>query len=141
MCTQNEVKINDPAFLHHLSFLQNIITRMASCSSLFKTITITITAALITLLYQKQSCSVVIISIVIIFILSIIDAKYLQLEQSFRQEYNRVVSMAHEGKLVSDELLNINRGEVCLLSSYISWSVLGYYVPLMISIFVFYRLF
>jgi len=141
MNTQNKVEINDPAFLQHLSFLQNIITRMASCSSLFKTITITITAALITLIYQKQFCSIVIISMVIIFILSIIDAKYLQLEQSFRKEYNRVVNAAHKGNLDPKDLLKINFVEVSLLSSYISWSVLGYYVPLMISIFVFYLLF
>lgn len=138
---KEKVRIDDPALSQHLSFLQNIITRMASCSSLFKTITITITAALITLIYQKNSCLIMIISILVIFGLSIVDALYLNLEQSFRKEYERIVLSVHENKMNTCELFNIKTVKTPLIDSYKSWSILAYYLLLMTVVVIFYFLF
>lgn len=137
---KEKVRISDPALSQHLSFLQNIIARMANCSLLFKTITITITGGLIALIYQNNnSFFIMITAIFIIAILSIIDALYLNLEQSFRKEYERIILDVHANKMDTTELFIIKKVRVPFFDSYKSWSILFYYLALIAVVFIVYE--
>lgn len=134
-----------------LEFLQNIISRMANNSSNLKNIAIAIVAAIIGYYGNINNTNSVISNkpfVVIILILWILDSYYLKQERIFKYIYNyvkdhdndcfnynptrneikEIIIKTNEKKLIND---------TNIISCFISFTEILYYVPLIICILYF----
>lgn len=110
--------------MKHLELIQNAITRMGTNSANLKNFAMLMIAAVIGLATSLNSISIIIFIIPIVFGFSILDAKYLQLERSFREHFDRVRVSKIDQQPDFCILPEINKSLLC---AYMSWSVIGFY--------------
>jgi hypothetical protein len=78
----------------HLEFIQNIITRMNTNSFQIKGMSVTITAALLTLYAGSNKPLYLAVPIIPTILFWFLDAYYLQQERKFRAVYNDVAELS-----------------------------------------------
>lgn len=110
--------------MKHLELIQNAITRMGSNSANLKNFAMLMIAAVIGLATSLQTVSIIIFIIPIVIGFSILDAKYLQLERSFRDHFGKVRLSKIDQQPDFCILPEVNKP---LTSAYLSWSVIGFY--------------
>lgn len=99
----NKIDLDSTAVQHHLSMLQNCITRMASNSSACKTWCVTIVSAILVLSTDKDKSNFAFLACVPSIVLGLLDAYYLGLERAFRDSYNQFIDKLHSKTLgISD---------------------------------------
>jgi len=122
--------------LAHLGMIQGVIGRMAGYSAAVKTFSVTLSVAVIALTADGKGSSLppwVIPAIIACF--ALLDAYYLSLEQCFRGLYDEVV----DRDLDQAENLHISlsgRGCKTTFRSFFSFSVVGFFVPLVFILFM-----
>ncbi|PWD85351.1 hypothetical protein [Ignatzschineria cameli] len=137
----NNVKIiESPVFLHHLTFLQNIINRMGSNSFIIKTLAISFIGIVFSFV-STPSYIYMIIGIFIILMLSFLDSYYLRLERFFRRSYLQLIKNIEITPIDKLLIIEVNKEELKEISWYkvfFSTSIIGYYLPLLIIVILFF---
>lgn len=120
------------ARLAHLATIQGVIGRMAGYSASVKTFTLTVSAALAALAFDKDLPVLFYAGTLIVAVFALLDAYYLTIEKSFRDLYAEVAD--REWDQAFD--LSIRQRPMALaavLSSVMSVSVWGFYLLLLAS--------
>lgn len=122
--------------LAHLSMIQAVIGRMATYSASVKTFCVTLVAAIIALTSSgKAEPWLPSLMLAIVLIFAVLDAYYLGLERAFREHYAGVVD--RDLALAGDLHISARTTAIAAIrSSILSVSVLGFFVPLAIILFI-----
>ncbi|EMT6385487.1 hypothetical protein WMR60_004086 [Providencia rettgeri] len=134
------------SIISSLGYIQDIIKRMASNSFFIKGWALSISAVIIALMpkldeiesYSPNSIPIVItLSIVILFMFSLLDTYYLQQERIFRNEYNRKVeSIDNEEIKNSLIIISLKKVKTSYLSVYFTISIVPYYFIMISSLII-----
>lgn len=134
------------SIISSLGYIQDIIKRMASNSFFIKGWALSISAVIIALipkldeieLYSPKSIPIVItLSIIIIFMFSLLDTYYLQQERIFRNEYNRKVeSIDNKDIKNSLTIISLKKVNTSYLSVYFTISIVPYYFIMISSLII-----
>lgn len=113
----------------HLELVSAVVGRMASASAAAKGWSITIAGAAFGVAVVQDSWHLFLLGVVGLVVFGIIDGLYLHNEKKFRDLYDAIVE--NSVKPLSME----TRGLVSRPKnrSYLSWSVLAFYVPLVVT--------
>lgn len=113
----------------HLDFIQAVVTRLASSSSVAKGWTLTVATATFGFSATRAQPFVAVIGIVVVGVFAVLDSHYLREERLFRRLYDKarrgeveVYSMDKDAYATSVARRQVIR----------SWSVLGFYLPLVV---------
>lgn len=120
------------ARLAHLATIQGVIGRMAGYSASVKTFTLTVSAALVAVAFDKELPVLFYAGFLIAAVFALLDAYYLTIEKSFRDLYAEVAG--RDWSQAFD--LSIRQRAVSLasvLTSVMSVSVWGFYLLLLAS--------
>lgn len=134
----NKNYLESPAFLHHLTFLQNIISRMGHNSFVIKAVTMTIIGAMVGFITDLSYYHLM-VEIFIILMLAILDAYYLRLERFFRESYLHLVKNVSRISMNRLLVIKVDKRRLKLISwcdVFFSISIIGYYLPLVIMCIV-----
>lgn len=121
-----------PAVQTHLEIIQGVIERMASSSASCKTWCITIVAAILVVVADKDKPTLVWLAVLPTVLFASLDIYYLALERGFRQSYNAFVRKLHAKTLTSSDLYSLNPTGAfreLLLGALMSFSIAGFYGP------------
>lgn len=113
----------------HLELVSAIVTRMAGASAAAKGWSITVAGAAFGIAGVRASWYLFALGVGALFVFGMLDGQYLHNEKKFRDLYNAIVDN-------SVEPLSMSMGNLPPRSrrqSYLSWSVLGFYVPLALA--------
>jgi len=131
---------SDSSSVHaHLTIMQNVIQRMAANSTACKTLCITLVSAVLVLIADKGEPDYAYIALLPTVVFCILDTYYLALEKSLRMAYGIFLYKLHSQRLTTDDLFavsskgNMSGFQVEALSSLSVW---GFYLPLIVLIFV-----
>ncbi|PCQ35851.1 MULTISPECIES: hypothetical protein [Providencia] len=134
------------SIISSLGYIQDIIKRMASNSFFIKGWALSISAVIIALIpkldeiesYSPNSIPIVItLSIIILFMFSLLDTYYLQQERIFRNEYNRKVeSIDNEDIKNSLTIISLKKVKTSYLSVYFTISIMPYYFIMISSLII-----
>lgn len=134
------------SIISSLGYIQDIIKRMASNSFFIKGWALSISAVIIALIpkldeiesYSPNSIPIVItLSIVILFMFSLLDTYYLQQERIFRNEYNRKVeAIDNEDIKNSLTIISLKKVKTSYLSVYFTISIIPYYFIMISSLII-----
>ncbi|HEC8349167.1 MULTISPECIES: hypothetical protein [Providencia] len=134
------------SIISSLGYIQDIIKRMASNSFFIKGWALSISAVIIALIpkldeiesYSPNSIPIVItLSIVILFMFSLLDTYYLQQERIFRNEYNRKVeSIDNKDIKNSLTIISLKKVKTSYLSVYFTISIVPYYFIMISSLII-----
>lgn len=114
----------------HLDYVQAVITRLAQGSTTAKTFTLTIAAAAFGFSALNEAWYLSLLGIAVIACFSVLDMHYLYQERLFRCLFRAIVSgRASNYDMDKDKY----KGEATRADTYASWSVLGFYLPLLIA--------
>ena len=122
-----------PSVQAHLGILQGVIQRMSTNSASCKTWCVTIVAAIIVVIADKNRPALVWIAVFPAVVFAGLDVYYLSLEKGFRAAYESFVRKLHSGALQPDDLYNVkpsglaNKHQFEALKSFSVW---GFYLPL-----------
>jgi len=103
----SKVDFESSSIQYHLSFLQAIISRMATNSSSCKTWCITLVSAIIVIISTISNPLYIWLALVPLLLFLFLDAFYLGLERKFRDEYNDFVNRLHSGSLEAKDIYMI----------------------------------
>jgi hypothetical protein len=123
----------------HLGIIQNVIQRMSANSTNSKAWCVSLVAAILVIVADKDKPSYAWIALLPTIVFAFLDAYYLALEKSFRNSYNHFVSKLRTNKLTEQDLYSIVpvgdtwRLQLCSLASFSIW---GFYVPLLLLIWI-----
>jgi hypothetical protein len=129
------------AKLKHLEFIQNIITRMANNSFLLKGWSITVVGALIGL--NKEGgigWQVALLALFLTLMFWILDGFFLSQERHFRGKYDEVRVKEEKDIDFSMQLEGEKTSSMDWFVSMQSKTLLLYYMPILVSIFLFWAL-
>ncbi len=112
----------------HLELVSNIIGRMASSSAAAKGWSVTLAGAAFGVALVRSSWYLFLLGIGVLFVFALIDGLYLHNEKKFRDLYDAIV-----GNQVAPLSMNFDGiAPRSVNKSYLSWSVFGFYVPLVL---------
>jgi hypothetical protein len=135
----NKIDESSQTVQTHLGIIQNVISRMAANSSSCKSWCITLVAAILVVIADKNNSKLALIAYIPTFLFLLLDAHYLALEKGFRISYNAFVSKLHKGELASEDFYVISpKGNIFLmtLQSMGSFSIWPFYLTLAAMIFI-----
>src|SRR5207253_9922963 len=97
MPAETPIKLNEtsPSVQAHLGIIQNVIQRMGSNSSTCKTWCITIVAALLVVIADKNKPNVALLALFPTVLFAGLDVYYLALEKGFRHSYDNFIRKLH----------------------------------------------
>jgi hypothetical protein len=124
-----------PSVQAHLAIIQNVVQRMATNSAGCKTWCVTLVAAILVLIADKGKTNLVLLAVLPIVIFGVLDVYYLQLEKGFRNSYNAFITKVHDHALQASDLYSlepIGSVRARVRQSLRSFSVLGFYIPLLV---------
>jgi hypothetical protein len=133
------VQIEPSAVQAHLSIMQSVIQRMAANSTGAKTWCVTLVSAILVVVADKDKPQLVWIAGIPTILFMILDAYYLGLERGFRRSYNDFIDAFHAKTLRPSSLYAVEiSGQTAMLTLHalVSFSVLPFYLVLLISLFV-----
>lgn len=113
----------------HLEIVSNVIGRMASSSAAAKGWSITVTGAAFGVAFVRSSWYLFGLGVAALLVFAVIDGLYLHNEKKFRDLYDAIVD--NKVKPLSMKFDGIATRSVN--KSYLSWSVLGFYGPLVLA--------
>ncbi|MHC4875892.1 MAG: hypothetical protein ACYTGL_05290 [Planctomycetota bacterium] len=119
----------------HLQILQDVIERMAANSSSCKTWCITIVAAILVVVADKDKPQLAWVAVLPTLLFAALDVYYLAMEKGFRASYAVFVSKLHSKTLTPDDLYSVAPSEdrsKLQVDALTSFSVWGFYVPLLL---------
>ena len=132
----------DDKQIKHLEMVQGVITRMATNSFALKALSVTLTAGVLAFTGALKSPTnvVVLAGLVPVLLFWLLDAQYLRLERLYRYLYDDIRHNDSE----SPERFSMNVGKYVqqakpsdrLLRVAFSWSVLGFYGPIVLILLV-----
>lgn len=128
-----------PSIQTHLVILQNVIQRMATNSSASKAWCVTLVSAVLVIVADKGKPDYAYIALFPAFVFAALDAYYLSLEKAFRNSYNDFSSKLHNNTLTEEDLYSVApKGNMSSLqlASLKSFSVWGFYLSLIVLIFI-----
>lgn len=121
----------------HLSFIQNIINRMAGASSNSKTWLLPIATAAYGYAIANKSIMVTALGMIATFILALLDAGYLTNERRYRQLYNQIISNPNVAVPFSLSCYREGKTRCARFKEYIralkSWSIVLFYGALLLT--------
>lgn len=124
-----------PSIQTHLEILQGVIDRMAANSASCKTWCITIVAAILVVVADKEKPQLAWVAVLPILLFAALDIYYLAMEKGFRNSYKCFVEKLHSKTLAPCDLYAIcpsNDGSKLQWNAMKSFSVWGFYVPLVL---------
>jgi hypothetical protein len=130
---------NSPSVQGHLQIIQAIINRMATNSASAKAWCVSLVAAILVLVGDKDKPALLWIAVIPTVLFLFLDAYYLALEQAFRASYRTFVTKLHESKLAADNLYEVKPeggGFLDILKAVLSLSVWPFYLTLALMIAV-----
>lgn len=146
MKSKNEIK-DRPSVIAHLSFLQNIMSRMSSNSSSVKALTSVIYTILITIFIAVKRIDYIWwVGILCSLFGAIFDSYYLGLEKTFIKQYNDFLIKINNNETIEKEIFVIKKKtseykfeRICeTIDSIISPSIIFFYgVLIIISILLY----
>ncbi|MCH5049002.1 MULTISPECIES: hypothetical protein [Pectobacterium] len=129
-----------------LGYIQDIIKRMASNSFYIKGWSLSLSAIVIALIPKMGSTEsvglhsvmwVTGLSVVLVFIFSLLDAYYLQQERIFRNEYNKKVSAIKDADVMdSFKIISLREVKTCFCSVYFTISIVPYYLSIIACLII-----
>lgn len=132
-----QMVVESPAVQTHLSIIQNVIQRMASNSASCKTWCVTLVSAILVVVIDKNKSAYLLLALLPIFVFLILDVYYLSMEKGFRNSYNDFISKLARGTIHDIDLYSVlPTGKNLKLESLKSYSILGFYFPLMIVVLI-----
>ncbi|MBJ2118763.1 MULTISPECIES: hypothetical protein [Proteus] len=136
---QAHLDIESKAVQTHLSFLQDIISRLSDKSSTCKNWCITLTSAFILLSLRLENGSkYILLSYIPIFLFALLNLYYIYLEKSIRDQYDGFIRKLHKDEVTVSDIykINVKSKENCdccqWKSTIVSPSILIFYLPLFI---------
>lgn len=118
--------------MKHLDYLQAVITRMADRSADLKNYCLTLSAAVIGFSAIAKDGGALIGLAALIAVFAFLDASYLRNERAFRTQYDMVRNSPLESQ--PDFEIRPDLDSHDLLTSAMSWSVVGFYFPIVIIV-------
>ncbi len=114
----------------HLDYIQAVIARLAQGSNSAKGFTLSIAAAAFGFSALNEAWYLALLGVAVIVSFSLLDMHYLHQERLFRCLFRGVVDGS-----VTDYDMNKDRHrhEVTRADTYLSWSVVGFYLPLLLT--------
>lgn len=114
----------------HLDYVQAVIARLAQGSNSAKGFTLTIAAAAFGFSALNEAWYLSLLGIAVIACFSVLDMHYLYEERLFRCLFRAVVNgTASEYDMNKDNY----KSQAKRMDTYLSWSVLGFYLPLLLT--------
>lgn len=142
MHDKEELGLNSNAVQTHLQMYQSIIARMASNSSAVKTWCVTLVAALLVLVSERDSEISIFITFIPIALFFILDTYYLSMEKRFRSAYNDFVRSLHNShETTRNSIFEIKADpRICcyVIESITSISIFPFYALTLFMIFFVY---
>ncbi|MBY7649739.1 MAG: hypothetical protein C4617_04530 [Candidatus Liberibacter europaeus] len=133
---KSSIDVNSQSVQLHLTFLQNVISRMASNSSSMKTWCISILSAILIFAAKAKIPHMYLVALINIGAFWIMDAKYLALEKGFRASYNHFVNKIHNKTLKEEDLFILNLEKISFIDTTTSFSVFPFYMVLLLGCFL-----
>lgn len=93
-----------PAVQAHIEIIQAIIQRMATNSASCKAWCITLVAAILVIVADKDKPTYALIAGIPTLLFLVLDAYYLALERCFRTSYNEFIDKVHSRSVVASDL-------------------------------------
>ena len=127
----------------HLNILQGVIQRMAENSRSCKVWCVTLVSAILVLVARTGEPRHALLALAPVALFFLLDAYYLALERAFRNSYNAFVAKLHDGGLAMADLYRVkptNMGAMLFLACIRSFSVWLFYVVLLVTIALAWRL-
>jgi hypothetical protein len=124
-----------PSIQTHLEILQGVIGRMAANSASCKTWCVTIVAAILVVVADKEKPQLASVAVLPTVLFAALDVYYLAMEKGFRSSYKCFVEKLHSKTLAPCDLYAIcpsNDGSKLQWNAMKSFSVWGFYVPLVL---------
>jgi hypothetical protein len=139
VATENLRRLDEtsPSVQAHLGIIQNVIQRMGSNSASCKTWCITIVAAILVIVADKDKPSLALLALLPTILFAGLDVYYLGLEKGFRNSYNDFIQKVHTHTLNPADLYSLapTGGQFRLqLESLGSFAIWGFYVPLLVLV-------
>ena len=139
MADDKPLKINEtsPSVQGHLGIIQNVIQRMGTNSTACKTWCITIVAALLVIIADKNKPHLAMLALFPTVLFAGLDVYYLALEKGFRRSYDDFIRKLHMQALTASDLYSLEpTGSVWLLQvqALKSFAIWGFYIPLLVLI-------
>lgn len=139
MAEEKRLKLDEtsPSVQGHLGIIQNVIQRMGTNSTACKTWCITIVAALLVIIADKNKPHLAVLALFPTVLFAGLDVYYLALEKGFRESYDNFIRKLHMQALTASDLYSLEpAGNVwhLQLKALGSFAVWGFYVPLLILI-------
>jgi len=134
-----ESKPSESAIQAHLQMLQSVVQRMATNSASCKTWCITIVSAIIVAVADKGNDHLLFIAALPIPAFLLLDCYYLGLERAFRDSYNTFVVRCSNGSVETKDVYCISPSKDLnwlRLESLFSYSILGFYLPLALLVWL-----
>lgn len=136
MNTEKLLKLDEtsPSVQGHLGIIQNVIQRMGTNSTASKTWCITIVAALLVVIADKNKPNLALLALFPTLLFGGLDVYYLALEKGFRNSYDDFIRKLHMQALTANDLYSLEpKGNIWILQlqALRSFAVWGFYVPLM----------
>lgn len=133
------IKLNEtsPSVQAHLGIIQNVIQRMGSNSAACKTWCITIVAALLVVIADKNKPHLALLALFPTLLFAGLDVYYLSLEKGFRKSYDEFIRKVHMQALMASDLYSLEptgRTTALQLAALRSFAIWGFYVPLLVLI-------
>jgi len=115
--------------MKHLELIQNAVTRMGNQSASLKNYCMTLVAGMIGLSAATEQSRILLYVLPIILVFAVLDANYLRLERAFRSQYDSIRRTPITEQ--PDFEISTNWGAAhTLMASFWSWSVAGFYAPM-----------
>ncbi len=124
-----------PSIQTHLEILQGVIGRMAANSASCKTWCVTIVAAILVVVADKEKPQLASVAVLPTVLFAALDVYYLAMEKGFRSSYKCFVEKLHSKTLAPCDIYAIcpsNDGSKLQWNAMKSFSVWGFYVPLVL---------
>lgn len=121
--------------IKHLEMLQSLITRMAGYGAAFKSYCITVTTAVIGFAFTLHRPAVAALALLPVIAFGLADAQYLRVERRFRDVFNLVRKEGWDS-MPSFEISLPSAPAQSFLAAATSWSIIWFYAPLAIGVFL-----
>jgi hypothetical protein len=114
----------------HLELVSAVVARLASASATAKGWSITIAGTAFGVGVVRENWYLFLLGIAVLVVFAVMDGLYLQNERKFRDLYDAIVKQnsVRPFSMDYDQLKDKQRNK-----SYLSWSVLGFYAPLVLA--------
>lgn len=125
--------------IKHLEMIQAIVSRMSGYSATLKNYCITLVIGVVGFAFTLKQVNLVALSALAVVMFAYLDARYLQLERAYRSLFEQVRMQDWDAR----PLFDLRPSQVDnhpYWEALISWSVLGFYAPVLIVVALVYCL-